>query len=429
MRRRVLGFGLVLAALVLAPEALAAPTSQPYVVVLKDTVSDPAAVANDQGADFGFQPRSVYQTALKGYAASLPPAAVSSLKVDSRVAFLSPDQDFTAAGKPGSSGGSTGAGQKLPTGVDRVDGDLSSSLAGNGSGSVPAPIAVIDTGSTHSDLNVVGGKGCVPNSPGYADGNGHGTHVAGIAAAKDDAGGVVGVAPGAPVWSVRVLGNAGTGTTSSLICGIDWVTANAGSLGIKIANMSIAGMGTDDGNCGRTNGDALHTAICNSVAKGITYVVGAGNNGRSLAGTIPAAYDEVLTVAGMADFNGQPGGGAPSTCTSEIDDTPDHMSNFADLGGPDVAHTIAAPSICIYSTYKGGGYTTMSGTSMAAPHVSGAVALCIAKGACAGLGPAGIASRLRSDAAARSAGYGFTGDPSSPSGTRYYGNLVSAGGY
>jgi len=425
MRRLALA-SVLLAALLLAPQARAGPAPQPYVVVFEDSVSDPDALAAQEGARLGFQPSGIYRAALKGFAASLSAAAVDALRKDSRVELLAPDRPFTVARRPGGSGGS---GQTLPTGVNRVEADLSATLAGNGYGSVPVPIAVIDSGSTHSDLNVVGGKGCVPNSTGYADGNGHGTHVAGIAAAKDDGTGVVGVAPGAPVWSVRVLGNSGSGTTSSLVCGVDWVTANAATMGIKVVNMSVAGLGADDGNCGRTNGDALHLAICNSVAKGITYVVGAGNGATSLAGTIPAAYDEVLTVTGMADFNGQPGGGAASTCTSEVDDTPDHLSNYAIAGGPDAAHTIAAPSICIFSTYKGGGYATMSGTSMAAPHVSGAVASCIGGGGCAGLSPAGIITRLRSDAAARPAGYGFTGDPNSPSGTRYLGNLVYAGGY
>ena len=422
------GFALALAlGAVLAPEAHAGATLQPYIVVLKDSAPEPGVVAAERGPALGFEPTAVYRSALKGFLASLSSTAVAALRDDSRVAFLSPDRALTAAGKPGGSG--SGAAATLPTGVDRIQADTSSSLAGNGSGSVSVPIAVIDSGSTHADLNVVGGKACVPKSTSYADGNGHGTHVAGIAAAKDDATGVVGVAPGAPLWSVRVLGNAGTGTTSSVICGIDWVTANAAAKGIRVANMSIAGLGADDGNCGRTNGDALHLAICNSVGRGITYVVGAGNNGRDLAQSIPAAYDEVLTVTGVADFNGQPGGGAASTCTSEVDDTPDHLSNFADRSGPDAAHTIAAPSICIYSTYKGGGYTTMSGTSMAAPHVSGTVALCIARGNCGGLGPAAIISRLRSDAAAQPSAFGFSGDPYSPIDARFYGHLVYAGGY
>jgi subtilisin len=400
---------------------------QPYIVVLKDSAPEPGVVAAERGSALGFEPTAVYRSAIKGFSAPLSSTAVAALRDDSRVAFLSLDRALTAAGKPGGSGGGVAA--TLPTGVDRIQADSSSSLAGNGSGSVSVPIAVIDSGSTHGDLNVVGGKACVPKSTSYADGSGHGTHVAGIAAAKDDATGVVGVAPGAPLWSVRVLGNAGMGTTSSAICGVDWVTANAAAKGIRVANMSIAGVGADDGNCGHTNSDALHLAICNSVARGITYVVGAGNDARSLAGTVPASYDEVLTVTGMADFNGQPGGGGANTCTSELDDTPDHLSNFADTWGPDTGHTLAAPSICIYSTYKGGGYTTMSGTSMAAPHVSGTVALCIARGTCAGLGPAAIISRLRSDAAAQPSTYGFKGDPGSPIGGRFYGHLVYAGGY
>lgn len=425
--RRALALAVALVA-VSASGAHAATTPEPYVVVLRDS-ADPTIVAAQEGAALGFQATGIYRESIRGFAAPLPPKAVAALSSDDRVAFISPDRVLTASGKPGGSGGSGGGGATLPTGVNRVDADSSSALAGNGSGSVSVPIAVIDSGSTHPDLNVVGGKACVPKSTSYADGNGHGTHVAGTLAAKDDATGVVGVAPGAPLWSVRVLGNAGTGTTSSVICGVDWVTANAAAKGIRIANMSIAGVGADDGNCGRTNGDALHLAICNSVARGVTYVVGAGNDARSVAGTIPAAYDEVLTVTGMADFNGQPGGGAASTCTAEVDDSPDHLSNFADTWGPDVAHTIAAPSICIYSTYKGGGYATMSGTSMAAPHVSGAVALCIARGTCNGLAPAGIISRLRTDAGARPSGYGFQGDPNSPIDGKVYGNLVYAGGY
>src|SRR5206468_11877075 len=228
--------------------------------------------------------------------------------------------------------------QTLPTGVDRIDGELSSTRSGDGTGSVAVPIAVIDTGSgPHADLNVVGGTSCVGGN--YRDGNGHGTHVAGIAAARDNGVGVVGIAPGAPIYSVRVLSSNGSGTLSTVICGIDWVTANAAATGVKVANMSLRFQNSaDDGNCGHTNNDALHVAICNSVAKGMTFVVGAGNESNDFATNVPAAYDEVLTVTAIADFDGRPGGTAPPTCRTDVDDTFADFSSFA-VSASDVAHT------------------------------------------------------------------------------------------
>ena len=106
---------------------------------------------------------------------------------------------------------------------------------------------------------------------------------------------------------------------------LDFVTANAST--IEVANMSLGGAGFDPGT-GCSTGDALHDAICRSVQAGVTYVVAAGNSNANASGTVPAAYDEVITVSALADFNGQPGGGAAPTCRSDVDDTRADFSNF-----------------------------------------------------------------------------------------------------
>lgn len=326
-----------------------------YIVVLKDSVASPAAVARSQAtkhqAELGF----VYRAAIKGYSATLSTSAVGDLRSDPLVAAVVEDRQVQIAA------------QTLPTGIDRIDGELSSTASGDGAGSVDADIAVIDTGidTKHPDLNVVGGVACNGNS--YQDRNGHGTHVAGIAAAKDNSVGVVGVAPGARLWAVRVLNNSGKGSWSNLICGVDWVTANANT--IEVANMSLGGSGSEPAGSGCSTGDPLHDAICRSVGAGVTYTVAAGNSAANAQHFVPAAYDEVITVSALADFDGQPGGGAAPTCRADTDDTLADSSNF----GSDI--DLIAPGTCISSTYRGGRYATLSGTSMAGPHVAGAAAL------------------------------------------------------
>jgi subtilisin len=394
-----------------------------YIVVLQDDQPNVPAVAQDHAARFGANVQFVYQAALRGYAAAIPDARLAALRSDPRVLFVSEDRPVSAVA------------QSLPTGIDRIDAEAGSLV---GTALVPTnwsatatvtSVAVIDTGSgPHADLNVVGGYNCSTGQS-YADGNGHGSHVAGTIGAKNDTTGVQGVAPGIPIYSVRVLNNAGSGSWSSVVCGINWVTANAAARNIRVANMSLGGTGVDDGNCGNTNNDALHKAICGAVAAGVTYIVAAGNDGINEAGAVPAAYNEVLTVTAVADFNGRSGGGAAATCRSDVDDTAADFSNFTTPNSPDAAHTIAAPGVCILSTWKNGGYNTISGTSMATPHVTGTAAVCIATGACNAGDPLGVINKLRYDAAQTSAGYGFVGDPAhlitTKSGTLYYGYLAT----
>jgi subtilisin family serine protease len=385
-----------------------------YIVVLQDTVADPGAVAAEHAQADNAQVSFVYTAALKGYAAVIPAARLDAVRADPRVAFISDDAEVTAfpkPSKPGGGGGGGGSSQTLPTGVNRIDAEGKANMSG------PA-VAVIDTGSgPHADLNVRGGVNCNTGAS-YNDGNGHGTHVAGTIGAYNNTTGVVGVAPGVPIYSVRVLNNAGSGSWSQVVCGIDWVTANAASLNIKVASMSLGGTTTE--NDSQCSSSALHQAICNSTNAGVTYVVAAGNSNADLSTFAPATYSQVLTVTAMSDSNGAAGGGggAPSCRTGEGDDVTASFSNYA--SSADSGHTIAAPGVCILSTWTGGGYNTISGTSMATPHVSGAVVRCIAAGACTGASST-IISKVRADA--QSLGSSFTNSPTSSTG-RYYGYLV-----
>jgi subtilisin len=327
------------------------PTSG-YIVMLNNSVGSVPAVASEQTARFRAKPVHLYEHALKGYSAQLTAGAAAALSKDPSVAAVYPDGEVSIAA------------QTFPTGINRVDGELSSTISGNGSGAVNVDIAIIDTGSgPHTDLNVVGGVNCVTPGGSFSDDHGHGTHVAGTAAARDNTVGVVGVAPGARIWSVKVLNAAGSGTFAQIVCGIDWVTARAST--IEVANMSLGGSGAND-TCA---GSALHQAICNSVGRGVTYAVAAGNSNTDANTFVPATYSQVITVSALADFNGLPGGGAPATCRPDVDDT------FADFSNHGLDVDLIAPGVCILSTYRGGGYATLSGTSMASPHVAGAAAL------------------------------------------------------
>ncbi|MFL5823842.1 MAG: S8 family serine peptidase [Solirubrobacteraceae bacterium] len=424
---RLLG---IAAGLLLALPAAATAATSPYVVVYNGSTptSDVRAETDALQNYLGFHTKFRYLAALHGFAANLTSAQVSLLKANPAVSFVTPDITFKAAGMTPLASGET-----LPVGIPRVAAATTSQVhAPSG-----ANVAVLDTGIdlNNSDLNAVSGINCITAGTSAQDDNGHGTNVAGIIAANDQGAGVVGVAPGTRLYSVKVLGKTGSGTLSQILCGINWVTANAATLNIQVANLSFAGSGTNDNNCGNTNKDAEHQAICRSIAAGVTYVAAAGNNKASFASYIPAAYPEVLTVTAMSDSNGLPGGGGPTIrCVSgQKDDTYATYSNYAATAAAQ-AHTIAGPGTCIVSDKLGGGLSTYYGTSQAAPYVAGAVALCLddggTPGPCAGLTPSQITAKLRSDAAAWAPGNGFTGDPLHPiSTTKYFGYLAYAGGY
>ncbi|MGO1051488.1 S8 family serine peptidase [Crossiella sp. CA198] len=341
---------------VTVPVAEAAGPPADHLVTLTDGSTDPAALAARHSTRVGH----VYRHALTGFAASLTPQAVAALRRDPRVRSVEPDQVVRTTA------------QTTPTGVERAFATKNPNLKINGVSdySADVDVAVIDTGvdGKHPDLTVVARANCVNSSSctdnAGSDGHGHGTHVAGTIGAKDDGTGVTGIAPGARIWSAKVLDDSGSGQLSGVVAGVDWVAAHAEE--IEVANMSLG--------CENCTNDALTQAISAAVNKGVVFAVAAGNNHKDAKTFFPANHPEVITVSALADFNGQRGGGAASTCRADQDDTLADFSNFG------ATVEIAAPGTCILSTHLNGGYQTLSGTSMAAPHVAGAAGLLTANG-------------------------------------------------
>lgn len=291
---------------------------------------------------------SRYDRALQGFAAELTEEEVDRLRADSRIKYIEKDRVISLAPPCGTPNGGDcddeddggdDSGQTTPWGIERVGGATSS----NGTA------WVIDTGIDldHPDLNVDTDRSAVfvdrgPGSGSPDDGNGHGTHVAGTIAAIDNDRDVVGVAAGATVVAVKVLDDRGSGSFSGVIEGIDYVASNA-SAG-DVANMSLGG-GTSD---------AVDDAVRNAADEGIYFSIAAGNDGDDANNYSPARveYNNVWTVS-----------------ATDIDDV---FASFSNWSGPtDPPIEFAAPGVSILSLWADGGTDTISGTSMAAPHVAG----------------------------------------------------------
>ena len=338
-----------------------------YIVVLKENgllkkiFGAPEPKIKEIARAYALSPVLVYSSVFKGFSAKISKEVVEELKKDPRVLMVSQNRKVRAfAFQPV---------QVIPNGVKRLKADQAS-LKGKG-----VEVAIIDTGISinHPDLKdrILGGKNCL-SSASFEDDNGHGTHVAGTVAASNNDLGVVGVAPEAKLWGVKVLSSTG-GSWQSVICGIDFVTSMAPVNGgnVKVANMSLGGLGSSDNNCGRDNSDALHNAICNSKEAGVTYVVAAGNDAFKAEEFVPAAYDDaVITVSALSDSDGLPG--SLGLVTKNGSD--DSFATFSNFGS---VVDLAAPGTNILSTWLGDGYKSIDGTSMASPHVAGAAALYI----------------------------------------------------
>ncbi len=233
--------------------------------------------------------------------------------------------------------------KEIPWGVKRVN------AAGlwNFTEGAGIKVAIIDTGIdyTHPDLkaNYAGGYNTIVTTAPPLDDHGHGTHVAGTVAAVRNATGVVGVAPRASIYAVKVLDKNGSGSYSNVMAGIEWAAQNK----MQVINMSLGGGGVDE---------PMKKMMTAAYEAGVTIVCAAGNDSGPV--NYPAKYPEAIAVSAS--------------------DSSDKLASFSSKG-PEIA--VIAPGVNIYSTGKGGGYKTMSGTSMACPHVAGLAALAISAGA------------------------------------------------
>ena len=286
-------------------------------------------------------PEQTYSSALKGVAIELTENEADKLALSSSVKGVYPDMmvnfglpEVTIKAKPAPQP----VAQSTPWGIARIGGSA------DGTGKTAW---IIDTGidMDHPDLNVdqTRGKNFISLTSKPDDDNGHGTHCAGIVAARNNSLGVIGVAAGATVVPIKVLDRRGSGAYSGIIAGVDYVATN-GKAGDAV-NMSLGGPAYEP----------LDIAIQALAATGIKVAIAAGNESQSANNVSPARVNEtnIFTISAMA--------------------TGDLWATYSNYGNPPVDY--CAPGSSIYSTYKGGGYATLSGTSMAAPHACGLLLL------------------------------------------------------
>jgi len=322
------------------------------IVVFKNTPD--AGLIRAHGGDIKYQ-----YDIIPGIAVNMPVTALKGLQNHPNIAYIEDDIQVHAQV------------EILPWGVNRIDADKVWDSDGNMQTDTDANtgagvnIAVLDTGidADHPDLyaNVKGGISFVSNPRKWDDDNGHGTHVAGTIAAMDNDIGVIGVAPDASLYGVKVLDRSGSGYLSDVIAGMDWARTN---------NMDIITMSLSTVTHVSTFEDA-----CNNVYTAGVVIVAAAGNGYGNSVNYPAAYASVVAVSATNDD--------------------DSLASYSNVG-PEIE--MAAPGSSIYSTYKGGIYATMSGTSMATPHVTGVAALVIASDVEYRGNPADVRAQLTSTA-------------------------------
>jgi aqualysin 1 len=350
---------MAVATLLIAGVGLTQPPAERYIVVLEDDVDNPSQVASGIERRQDVEVGLVYSNALEGFSATIPDEDLAAVSANPSVAFIERDKEVHVAA------------QKTPWGVDRIDADISSTRAGNGRGKITNVNAyIIDTGidPNHPDLNVVDRVNFTGDHKNH-DCDGHGTHVAGTVAAMDNSIDVVGVAPGTPLTSVKVLDCQGQGTVSRVIKGVDWVTDNAKKP--AVANMSLT-TSTAEG-----PSRAFDEAVIDSAKSGVFYSVAAGNYHKDACNYSPAR-------AGKGKNNG-----IVTTAATKESNEEASFSNFGSCVD------LWAPGVNILSTWLKGGTRTLSGTSMSTPHIAGTGSLYLSNHTTAA--PAAVEKRLKAD--------------------------------